>query len=183
MTGDFKECLSLVLKSEGGFVNMPTYKNPITGKEEVADPGGMTNLGVTKRVWEEYTGHQADEKVMRGLTPEKVAPLYEQRYWRPTYCEVLPRGLDFLIFSMGINAGTGRSIKLLQSCLGCVADGVIGPRTMELIKSANVADLIQRFSEARRNYYRSLNKPVFEKGWLNRVDHEEKQALDMVKNG
>lgn len=172
MTGDFKECLDIVLKSEGGFVN------------HLSDPGGMTNLGVTKRVWEEYTGHEVDEKIMRGLTPEKVAPLYEQRYWRPTYCEVLPRGLDLLIFSMGINAGAGRSIKLLQSCLGCVPDGVIGPRTMELVKSLDVTDLIKRFSEARRNYYKSLKTfDVFGRGWLNRVDHEEAQAFNMIKNG
>ena len=169
---DFKECLDFVLKSEGGYVNNPS------------DPGGRTNLGVTQKVWEEYTGHAADEKTMRSLTPEKVAPLYEQRYWRPTYCEVLPRGLDLLVFSMGVNAGTGRSVKLLQSSLGCVADGVIGPRTMGLIKSADVTDLIKRFSEARRNYYKSLKTfSVFGKGWLNRVDHEEAQALNMIKNG
>lgn len=171
MTGDFKECLALVLKSEGGYIDDPR------------DSGGRTNLGVTQKVWEEYTGHEVDEKVMRSLTPEKVAPLYEQRYWRPTYCEVLPRGLDLLIFSMAINGGPGRSVKLLQSCLGCVADGQIGPRTMALIKSANVADLIKRFSEARRNYYRSLNKPMFLNGWLNRTDKEEAEALNMVKNG
>jgi lysozyme family protein len=171
MTGNFKECLDLVLKSEGGFVNHPS------------DPGGMTNLGVTKRVWEEYTGHEADEKTMRGLTPEKVAPLYEQRYWRPTYCEVLPRGLDLLVFSMGVNGGPGRAVKLLQSAIGCVPDGVVGSTTMGLIKQSNVADLIAKYSDTRRSYYKSLNKPVFEKGWLNRVDHEEAQALNMAKNG
>jgi lysozyme family protein len=167
---DFKECLDLVLKSEGGFVNHPS------------DPGGMTNLGVTKRVWEEYTGHEADEKEMRSLTPEKVAPLYEQRYWRQCG-DGLPRGLNFLVFSMGINSGTGRSIKLLQQSLGCVADGSIGPKTRELISSSDVAKLIAKFSETRREFYRSLNKPAFEKGWLSRVDREEKEALNMVKNG
>jgi lysozyme family protein len=172
MQGNFKECLDLVLKSEGGFVNNP------------ADPGGMTNLGVTKRVWEEYTGHEADEKTMRGLTPEKVAPLYEQRYWRPTYCEVLPRGFDLLIFSMGINAGPGRAVKLLQSAIGCVPDGVIGSTTMGLIKQSNVANIIAKYSDARRVYYQSLKTfPIFGKGWLNRVDHEETQALQMAKNG
>ena len=172
MTGNFKECLDLVLKSEGGYVNNPS------------DPGGMTNLGVTKRVWEEYSGHEVDEKTMRELTPEKVAPLYEQRYWRPTYCEVLPRGLDLLIFSMGINAGTGRSVKLLQQSLGCVPDGVIGSRTMELVKQSNVADLIGKFSQARRQYYESLKTfPIFGRGWLARVDKEEQEALQMAKNG
>jgi lysozyme family protein len=120
---------------------------------------------------------------MKSLTKEDVAPLYEQKYWRPCYCEVLPRGLDFLIFSMGVNAGPGRSVKLLQSAIGCVPDGVIGPATRTLISAGNPTTLINKFSESRREYYRSLGKPIFLNGWLNRVNNEEKEALDMVKNG
>lgn len=170
MTGNFKECLALVLKSEGGWVN---HKD---------DPGGETNLGVTKRVWEEWVGHPVN--TMKNLTEADVAPLYEQKYWRACYGEVLPRGLDFVVFSFGVNAGPGRSVKLLQQTIGCVPDGVIGPRTRELIFASNSANLIAKFSEARREYYRALkNFPIFGKGWLNRVDHEEAQALSMAKNG
>ena len=166
---NFKECLDLVLKSEGGWVNNP------------ADPGGETNLGVTKRVWEEYVGHPVT--TMKNLTPADVAPMYEQKYWKPCYGEVLPRGLDFVVFSMGVNAGPGRSVKLLQSSIGCVPDGIIGPKTRELISASNCATLIAKFSEVRRDYYSSLKKPMFEKGWLARVDAEEKEALNMAKNG
>ena len=170
MTGNFKECLDLVLKSEGGWVN---HKD---------DPGGETNLGVTKRVWEEYVGHPVES--LKKLTKEDVAPLYEQKYWRPCYGEVLPRGLDFVVFSMGINAGPGRSIKLLQLSVGCVPDGVIGPTTRGLISDSNSATLIAKFSESRREYYRSLkNFPIFGKGWLSRVDREESEAIGMAKNG
>jgi len=166
----FKECLDLVLKSEGGWVNNPN------------DPGGETNLGVTKRVWEEYVGHPVT--TMKNLTPELVAPLYEQKYWRPCYAEVLPRGLNFIVFSMAVNAGPGRSVKLLQQSIGCVSDGVIGRRTRELISASNSATLIAKFSEVRREYYRSLKTfPIFGRGWLSRVDAEEKAALMMVKNG
>ena len=168
MQGNFKECLELVLKSEGGWVNHPS------------DPGGETNLGVTKRVWEEWVGHPVES--LKNLTKDQVAPLYEQRYWRPCYGEVLPRGLDLIVFSMGVNAGPGRSVKLLQSAIGCVPDGVIGSRTRAVILASNTATLISKFSEARREYYRSLNKPVFEKGWLNRVDKEESEALHLAKN-
>jgi len=170
MASNFQECLDLVLKSEGGWVNHPN------------DPGGETNLGVTKRVWEEYVGHPADS--LKKLTKDDVAPLYELKYWRPCYCEVLPRGLDFVVFSMGVNAGPGRSVKLLQQSIGCVPDGVIGPKTRELISSSNGATLIAKFSETRREYYRSLKTfPIFGKGWLARVDREEQEALDMTKNG
>jgi lysozyme family protein len=170
MSNDFKECLDLVLKSEGGWVDNPN------------DPGGETNLGVTKAVWEEYIGHPV--KTMKTLTKDDVAPLYEQKYWRPCYGEVLPRGLDFVVFSMGVNAGPGRSIKLLQSSIGCVPDGVIGPATRTLIFVSNSANLIAKFSETRREYYRSLKTfPIFGKGWLSRVDKEEQEALQMAKNG
>jgi len=168
MASDYKECLDLVLKSEGGWVNNPN------------DPGGETNLGVTKAVWEEYVGHPVT--TMKNLTKDDVAPLYEQKYWRACYGEVLPRGLDFIVFSMGVNAGPGRSVKLLQQSIGCVPDGVIGPTTRSLICASNTATLINKFSEVRREYYRSLKKPMFEKGWLSRVDHEETTALDMAKN-
>ena len=170
MQGNFKECLNLVLKSEGGWVH------------HESDPGGETNLGVTKRVWEEYVGHPVES--LKKLTKEDVAPLYEQKYWRPCYGEVLPRGLDLLSFSMGVNAGPGRSVKLLQSAIGCVPDGIIGPKTRELILASNSATLIAQFSEARRDYYRSLKTfPIFGKGWLSRVATEETEALSMAKNG
>jgi lysozyme family protein len=172
MTQNFRDCLELVLKHEGGFVNHPK------------DPGGMTNLGVTKKVWEDWIGHEVDEKAMRALTPAIVAPMYEMKYWRTSYCEKLPRGLDLLVFSMAVNAGSGRSVKLLQDAIGVVADGVIGPRTMAQINQSNVETLIDKFSEARTAFYKGLKTfPVFGKGWLSRTDKERLEALDMAKNG
>jgi lysozyme family protein len=172
MTQNFRDCLELVLKHEGGFVNHPK------------DPGGMTNLGVTKKVWEDWIGHEVDEKAMRALTPAIVAPMYEMKYWRTSYCEKLPRGLDLLVFSMAVNAGSGRSVKLLQDAIGVVADGIIGPRTMARINEANVETLIDKFSEARRQFYKGLKTfPVFGRGWLSRTESERLEALQLAKNG
>ena len=67
MKSNWDTCLAHVLKSEGGFSN---HKD---------DPGGMTNLGVTKKVWEEWTGKPATEQAMRGLTHDDVAPLYKKQ--------------------------------------------------------------------------------------------------------
>jgi lysozyme family protein len=172
MTKNFRDCLELVLKHEGGYVNHPK------------DPGGMTNLGVTKKVWEDWVGHPVTEKDMRELTPALVGPMYEMKYWRTSYCEKLPRGLDLLVFSMAVNAGSGRSVKLLQDSIGVVADGVIGPKTMAKINEANVEALIDKFSEARTAFYKGLKTfPVFGKGWLNRTNTERLEALQLAKNG
>jgi lysozyme family protein len=54
---------------------------------------------------------------------------------------------------------------------------------MGLVKQANVTDLIAKYSDARRAYYQSLKTfPIFGKGWLARVDKEQSEALNMVKN-
>ena len=167
----FEECLARVLKHEGGYVNDPL------------DSGGRTNLGVTQRVWEEFVGHPVSEADMRALTPQKVAPMYKIKYWNPSYCAVLPKGLDYVVFDFAVNAGTGRSVKTLQSAIGCVADGVIGPKTMAAINGANPKDLIAKFSDARADFYQGIvtRKPDqarFIKGWLNRVEDARKLALE-----
>jgi lysozyme family protein len=69
MKENFGKALRLLLKHEGGYVNHPD------------DPGGITNLGVTKRVYEEWIGREATEEDMENLTPEDVAPLYKTNYW------------------------------------------------------------------------------------------------------
>ena len=103
--GNFKHCLELLLKSEGGWVNHPS------------DPGGETNLGVTKAVWEEYVGHPV--KTLKNLTKEDVAPLYEQRYWRPTYGEVL------LLARVGLPEQIGKKKKPLI-CVKTVKEAFLG---------------------------------------------------------
>ena len=167
----FQECLARILKHEGGYSNDPL------------DSGGRTNLGVTQKVWEEFMGHPVTEADMKALTPEKIAPMYKLKYWNPSYCEVLPKGLDYVVFDFAVNAGTGRSVKTLQQAIGCVADGVIGPKTMAVINDANPKDLIAKFSDARADFYQGIvaRKPDqarFIKGWLNRVEESRKLALE-----
>ena len=169
MLNNWEKSLALVLKSEGGYVNNP------------ADPGGMTNLGVTKNVWEEWVGHPVDEKIMLGLTPERVAPLYKRKYWDACNCDNLPLGIDYLVFDFAVNAGVGRSAKTLQTAIGCVPDGAIGPNTMAAINKAEPKSLIDKFSTAKTNFYQSLKTfSVFGKGWLRRVDETKKNALEML---
>jgi lysozyme family protein len=167
----FEDCLARILKHEGGYVNDPL------------DSGGRTNLGVTQRVWEEFVGHPVTEADMKALNPQKVGSMYKLKYWNPSYCEVLPKGLDYVVFDFAVNAGTGRSVKTLQQAIGCVADGVIGPKTMAAINDANPKDLITKFSDARADFYQGIvtRKPDqarFIKGWLNRVEESRKLALE-----
>jgi lysozyme family protein len=52
---------------------------------------------------------------------------------------------------------------------------------MAAMKSYEPVKLIERFSQAKEDFYRSLNTfDVFGKGWLNRVERVKAEALTMV---
>jgi len=133
-----------LMKHEGGFVNHPK------------DPGGMTNLGVTQRVWEEWVGHPVDEKAMRALTPAIVAPMYKQKYWDKIRADDLPSGVDLAVFDCCVNSGPGRAAKILQKVLGLTEDGAIGPQTIAKALSIDSSNLIADYNDARLAFLKSL---------------------------
>lgn len=166
---NWKRSFELMLKSEGGWSN------------HSADPGGMTNLGVTKRVWEQWVGRESNEKEMRNLTPAMVEPLYKRKYWDACKCDDLPEGLDYLVFDFAVNAGPGRSIKTLQTAVGATPDGIIGPKTLAAVRAIDPHELIEKFSVAKTEFYESLPTfPTFGRGWLNRVADVKVKASNML---
>lgn len=172
MKDNFPECLEHVLKSEGGFSNH---------KE---DPGGMTNLGVTKKVWEEWVGHPVTEQDMRSLTHEQVAPLYKKRYWDAVRGDDLPTGVDLCVFDCAVNAGVTRAIRFLQQTIGVEKDGIIGPKTLEAVAETNPVVIIRDFCAQREFHYKSLQTfPVFGKGWMARLDRVEEDSINLLATG
>ncbi len=174
MKGNFDRCLAEVLKHEGGFVN------------HSADPGGMTNLGVTKQTYEDWVGRPVTEKIMRGLTVGHVRTLYRKRYWDALKGDDLPVGLDLCVFDFGVNAGVNRAARYLQRLVGAKEDGQIGPVTAaavrEKAKEAGTVQIIRDYQEARNGYYRLLKTfPTFGRGWLRRVREVEAAATAMVR--
>ena len=169
MLSNFPASLALILKSEGGFVNHPR------------DPGGMTNLGVTRNVWRDWVKREVDEAEMRSLTPELVTPLYKARYWDACHCSDLVRGVDYAVFDSAVNMGPGRAAKLLQTALGVTADGVIGRATIAAAAAADPAELLEAFSLGKEKFYQSLATfATFGKGWLNRIAHVQDAAEQMM---
>ena len=162
----FKEALEVILHHEGGYVNHPK------------DPGGETNLGVTKRVYEEWGG----TKDMKELTPEDVEPIYQRNYWDKLKCDELPEALALCVFDFGVNAGPGRAAKYLQSLVGALPiDGGIGPMTLaavdKYIDKFSVELAVERYQEARQKYYEELSTfATFGRGWTRRVEEVTEKA-------
>lgn len=166
MRQNFAEALQHVLKHEGGFVNHPD------------DPGGMTNLGCTKAVWEEWCGHPVDERTMRNLKPADVAPLYKRKYWDKVKGDELPTGVDYIVFDAAINSGAGMASKWLQACVGVEVDGDIGPKTLRAVLAFDAKQLIEDYSKRRLSFMMDLPTwNTFGKGWTRRVNEVQKTGL------
>jgi len=169
MRHNWDEALRHILKYEGGYVNHPS------------DPGGMTNLGVTKRVWEEWTGKPATEADMRALTPEMVGHLYKTRYWNAVRGDDLPSGVDLCVFDAAVNAGVGRASKFLQQAVGVNADGQIGPMTIAAITAKPADEVIDEFCALREAHYKSLPTfATFGKGWMRRLGSVEAESKTLT---
>jgi lysozyme family protein len=169
---NYNECLKIILMHEGGYVNHPK------------DPGGETNLGVTKRVYEEWGG----TKEMKDLTVEDVEPIYKKNYWDKIKGDDLPDGLDLCVFDFGVNAGPGRAAKFLQKLLGVTQDGGIGPQTLGALQSAigedvvtQTREMIEKYQSMRQEYYEGLSTfDTFGKGWTRRVEETTHEAISMT---
>jgi lysozyme family protein len=158
MKENFDAALKAILHHEGGFVNHPK------------DPGGMTNLGVTKRVWEEWVGHDVDEQAMRALTPEVVGPMYKVKYWDKIKGDDLPDGVDYIVFDAAVNSGPGRASKWLQAAVGASVDGAIGAGTLKAVADFPAGDLISAYQAKRLEFLQNLPTwETFGKGWGRRV--------------
>lgn len=167
MKETFPQCLRLLLQTgrEGGWSNNPK------------DPGGMTMLGVTKRAWETYVGHDISEAEMRALTPEKVSPFYYSEFYVKCGADRLPAGLDHATFDFAVNSGPGRAITFLQGALGVVADGHFGPTTLRAAQIELPARAIRVLCDARLAYLKKLpGWAVFGNGWGRRVEEVAAEA-------
>lgn len=159
-----KESLSRVLAHEGGYSN------------NKKDPGGPTMKGVTQRVYDAYRrGKGLAVRSVKSLTTDELNDIYDKQYWDAVKGDLLPDGVDYVVFDGGVNSGPGRSIMWLQQALRPVytgrIDGVMGMGTITALKSINNNDaLIDRICDARMNFLRHLGTfPTFGKGWTARV--------------
>lgn len=158
--GEFERALPRVLVHEGGYVNHP------------ADPGGETNRGITKRVYDAFrqrTGLPAQS--VRNITSQEVAAIYKAGYWDLAKCDQLPAGVSYVVFDGAVNSGVAQSIKWLQRALGVTADGVIGNATLAAVQNYDDMDrLVDAICDRRLAFLKALKTwKTFGKGWGARV--------------
>ena len=168
MQANFQQALAWVLKDEGG------------NDDDPADHGGRTSRGITQREYDAWRAEIHQPAIDVWNAPQSdIDSIYHEEYWDP-YCDAFPAGVDYLYFDMAVNAGPYRAAVLLQRALSVTDDGRIGPVTRAAAASADPKALIANYTTAKRAFYTSLHQPRFLKGWLNRCDDVQANALSMI---
>jgi len=165
----FDRCLELVLIEEGGFVNHPL------------DPGGATNLGITKKAYEDWVNTVTSVERIKSLRVSDVRPIYRTKYWNPVRADDLPDGINLIVFDAAVNSGPRRAARWLQRCVHAEVDGAIGPKTLAITKTCDPAVVIRQFQQERLFFLQSLDIwKTFGKGWEKRVRRMQDSALKML---
>lgn len=157
----FESILDKVLKMEGG---LKLHKNP-TEKYE-------TYAGIYRKAHPEWEGWKYIDK---GLEPpfELVKDFYYENYYKP-FEEVRDERVKSLLFETAINLGVRQAVKLAQKVLGVKADGILGPKTLGALNSAEPEDFIRDFTLGRIAFYTALTNKnpkkygPYLRGWINR---------------
>ena len=172
--------ISKTLETEGGYVNDPS------------DSGGETYCGIARNSnpkwegWKIVDAHKPlkwNQKIQDSILERLVIEIYDTKYYQPIKADKIDSDMIRThLYDMGVNAGTGAAVKILQKAINKVygisiaTDGAIGNITLTYTNNkAKLNELVNEFINQRRLYYQDLvkRKPTnqkFLKGWLNRVD-------------
>lgn len=155
MPSPWEMAIAFVLEQEGGYTTDPN------------DPGGETNYGISKKAYPSLD--------IKNLTVDQAKDIYKRDYWNPCRCDNLPFSIALAVFDMAVNQGVTTAIKTLQDTFGVVADGIIGPMTLNAVKAyGNDERKFKLFLARRLTAYARLmaanqNLLVFARNWSFRV--------------
>lgn len=165
-------CFRATLGHEGGYVDHPL------------DPGGATNLGITRRTLSRWLGRPVSKAEVRALTPSAVAPIYRRNYWDAVRGDDLPAGVDLVTYDAGVNSGVRRGARWTQRACGSRPDGVVGPRTLEALERGSAKEIVKAATGHRLAFLQGLSTwRVFGRGWGRRVGEVRALGLQMAGSG
>lgn len=158
MKGNFQACLAITLSWEGGTANNPR------------DPGGLTSEGITHMTYDAYRASKGlPLQSVTHITQAEVDDIYKTRYWDVVHGDTLPAGLDMCLFDFAVNSGPTHALSTYMALLTNVHPPL------------GTADLVRSISANRLTFLKHLTTwSTFGKGWQNRVDNVEAEALKML---
>ena len=164
----FKTALAKTIDDEGGYKVV----------DDPDDPGGRTKAGISTR----FLRGIGDQRKVDDLSETDIAQLYYDYFWLEYKIDQIAPASERLatkVFNFCVTAGPDPAFRCLQRALRAndqdvKEDGVMGPMTRGRVNAVlalpcGPAALIAAYKAECAGYYRDLDKPKYETGWVNRA--------------
>ena len=151
---------SFILNWEGGFVN------------DLRDPGGATNKGVTLATFRSVFGKDKTVKDLKKITDSQWMIIFKTKFWdRYKADSIKNEWITYLLVDWLWTSGPGNAIERVQKFLGLKVDGIVGNITINKINSYNGKELFIKLWHLRENFIKTRAQyPIYGKGWLRRLN-------------
>lgn len=171
---NYKNCLAVTLKWEGGYSNHP------------ADPGGATMRGVIQTVYDKWRKiWNKPTQPVKLITEDELQEIYKKDYWDKVKGDKLKPGVDLVSFDGGVNSGVARNGQWTRKVLGYnPVVQVVTDKEIEAVNKVDPVVFVKKYCDYRMSFLRGLKTfNVFGKGWTNRVADVRANALAMASKG
>lgn len=160
---DAKLIIPFIRKWEGGYANDPD------------DKGGCTMMGVTIKTYQKYFGKDKTCEDLKNITDEEWLEIFKKGYWDCWKADQIEnQSIALLVVDCGWGSGPVTAIKKVQECLGCKADGKVGPKTLAALNNKNTLTTFRKLWSMRYVWFHQIaekgNNKKFLRGWLNRLN-------------
>jgi len=164
---EFDSAFEKMLKNEGGFRLVD-----VSG-----DSGGRTYAGIAENYHPEWEGWAIIDRgdLDNPMLTQMVKEFYKSVFWdKMKGDDIEKQAIAESIFDFGVNAGLRTSVKIAQTVLGTLPDGVIGPKSLAAINKFHEEQFVLKFAIAKIARYAALvkqdrTKSKFLLGWINRT--------------
>ncbi len=167
----FEKAQALVGLSEGGYQNDPRdsgnfYNGVLVG----------TNWGISAPTLATYLGRTPTAQDMRGLTKTAAESILKMSYWTKNNLEQIKnQSVANLLYDGVVNHGSNGMRMIASKALSNLGASfdyylIFTPDGIKYLNRLNPKGLFYALKKARADKYRSLGKPHYLNGWLNRLD-------------
>lgn len=164
----FELAVDKILLHEGGYVS------------NVFDAGGPTNRGITLATYSAWLKRTATVDEVKAMPLSVAKEIYRVSYWGVIQGDTInSEAVASALMDMAVLRGVVAATKTMQSCVGVVADGLMGPKTIAAINAAAPGPLLITYFAASQRALAALvvAKPtqvIFLSNWMGR-------AVDMLQ--
>ena len=163
---DFDPIFKKMIVDEGGYVL----------HEVKGDTGGLTYAGIAQNYHPTWQGWRLIKNGDRGSLElsRLVREFYVKEFWDAVRGDDLGQDIANVIFNFAVNASPRVAVKLAQSCVDCVPDGVLGPRSIAALNAVDFGEFNVNYALAKIARYaaicnKSRTQSKFLLGWVNRT--------------